>query len=150
MKEEDIKYKSIDGDSYDNEIMRESIDLLHDYLGEFISREALENDVGYCFREGKAIAAYHEEELIGVVVGVYTPFFDKFHIGHIAVKENFQGKGIGCELTDRVIPEDVGASVHLNMGNPGVEEFYEKMGFQQTHKRFKKPSKKDNDLKPSD
>ncbi|MFW5945478.1 MAG: GNAT family N-acetyltransferase [Candidatus Natronoplasma sp.] len=150
MKEENIEYKSIDGEPIDNEMMKESIDLLHDYLNEFISREALEKDVEHCLRKGKAMAAYNEEELIGVVVGVYTPFFDKFHIGHIAVEENFQGKGIGSELTERVIPEDVGASVHLNMNNPEVEEFYEKMGFQQTHKRFKKPLEEDIDLKPSD
>jgi len=150
MKKKDIEYKSIDGGPIDKEMMKESIELLHHYLNEFISREALEKDVEYCLKKGKAIAAYHEEELIGIVVGVYTPFFDKFHIGHIAVEDDFQGRGIGSELTERVIPEDIGASVHLNMGNPEVEEFYGKMGFQQTHKRFKRPSEKDIDLKPSD
>ncbi len=148
--EENIKFKCIEGEPIDKEEMNSSIDLLHEYLHEFISREALEKDVKYCFKKGRVTAAYHQDELVGVVVGVHTPFFDKFHIGHIAVKEKFQGEGIGRELTEEVIPKDSGASVHLNIGNPGVEEFYKKMGFQQTHKRFKKPSKRDVEVKPSD
>ncbi len=144
-----IEYRRIDGKPTEKKI-KKSVDLLHQYLNEFISRDALEKDVEYCFDKGRVVAAYHEGELVGVVVGVQTPFFDKFHIGHIAVKERFQGKGVGTKLTEKVIPEDVGASVHLNMDNPEVEKFYEKMGFEQTHKRFKKPSKKTSDFKPSD
>ncbi len=147
---EDIRFKRLDCEPIDKEEMKASIDLLHEYLQEFISIEALEKDVKHCFKKGRVTAAYHKDELIGVVVGVNTPFFDKFHIGHIAVKEKFQGKGIGSELTEKVIPEDSGASVHLNIGNPGVEKFYKKMGFQQTHKRFKKSSKRDAEVKPSD
>jgi len=150
MKEEKIEYHSIEGEPIDKEKMEESIDLLYDYLHQFISREVLEKDVEHCFKEGRVAAAYHEDELIGVVVGVHTTFFDKFHIGHIAVQERFQGKGIGSKLTEKVIPEDVGASVHLNLGNPEVENFYKKMGFEQTHKRFKRPSKKGDEIKPSD
>jgi len=150
MKEKKIEYRSIEGEPIDKKKMEDSIDLLHEYLNQFISRKALEKDVEHCFKEGRVTAAYHEDELIGVVVGIHTPFFDKFHIGHIAVKEKFQGEGIGSKLTEKVIPKDVGASVHLNLGNPGVENFYKKMGFQQTHKRFKRPSKKDGEIKPSD
>jgi len=150
MNEKNIEYRRIDGEPIDKDEMESSIDLLYEHLHKFISREALEKDVKYCFRKGRVITAYHEKELIGAVVGVQTPFFDKFHIGHIAVKDEFQGKGIGSELTERIIPEDVGASVHLNMGNPEVEEFYKKLGFQQTHKRFKRSSKRDEDIKPSD
>ncbi len=145
-----IEYKRIDGKPTEKQKIKKSVDLLHEYLHEFISREALEKDVRYCFEDGRVIAAYHESELIGVVVGVYTPFFEKFHIGHIAVEERFQGEGVGTKLTEKVIPEEVGASVHLNMVNPEVEKFYEKMDFEQTHKRFKKSSKEDSDLKPSD
>ncbi len=150
MSGKNIEYRKIDGEPIDEKEMQKSIDLLHEYLDEFISKDALTEDVKYCFSKGRVVGAYHEKELIGVVVGVYTSFFDKFHIGHIAVKEKFQGKGIGSELTEKVIQEDVGASVHLNIGNPEVEKFYKKIGFQQTHKRFKRTSKKSDNLKPSD
>ncbi|MFP3872530.1 MAG: GNAT family N-acetyltransferase [Candidatus Natronoplasma sp.] len=126
------------------------LDLLYQYLSQFISRETLKEDIEYCFKKGRVVAAYHKEKLIGAVVGIHTPFFDKFHIAHIAVKEGHQGKGIGKRLTEEIIPEGTGASVHLNIGNPGVERFYEKMGFSPTHKRFKKPAEEDSDVKPSD
>ncbi len=145
-----IEYRRIDGKPIKKEDIDGSVALLHQYLHEFISKEALEKDVKYCFEKGRVVAAYDKDELVGVVVGVHTPFFEKFHIGHIAVKERFQGKGVGTELTEKVMPEDVGASVHLNLDNPEVEKFYHKMGFEQTHKRFKKTSKKDSDVKPSD
>ncbi|MEF8874257.1 MAG: GNAT family N-acetyltransferase [Candidatus Thermoplasmatota archaeon] len=147
---ENIEYRRLDNEDIEKREIEDSIDLLHEYLKEFISREALGRDVKHCFKKGRVVAAYHGDELVGVIVGVYTPFFEKFHIGHIAVEESFQGKGMGTKLTKKIIPEDTGASVHLNMGNPEVERFYEKMGFEQTHKRFKKPSKEDSDVKPSD
>lgn len=145
-----VEYRRIEGQPIKRQKIEDSVDILHEYLQEFISRNALEEDVKHCFKKGRAVAAYHEGELIGVVVGRYIPFFDKFHIAHIAVKERYQGKGVGTELTEQVIPEDVGASVHLNMGNLEAKRFYEKMGFEQTHKRFKRPSKRDSDVKPSD
>ncbi len=150
MNRKNIRYKRIDGEPIDDQEVEMSTELLHGYLKEFISKDALKKDVEYCFKQGRVCAAYHGEELIGVVVGVKTPFFDKFHIGHIAVKKEFQGKGIGSELTEMVIPDQTGASVHLNMGNPETENFYKKLGFKQTHKRFKRASKKENDVKPSD
>ncbi len=150
MDQKNIEYKRIDGEPIDEEEIEDSLDLLHEYLSQFISKEALEEDLEYCFKKGRVIGAYHDQKLIGAVAGVHTPFFDKFHIAHIAVEESFQGQGIGRELTDKVIPEETGASVHLNTDNPEIERFYKSMGFQVTHKRFKKPAKEDSDLKPSD
>lgn len=133
-----------------NEHLDEVSQLLHKYLHRYISEEALKEDIEYCFEKGHVLGAYHEDRLIGAVVGTNTPFFDKFHIGHIAVKEKFQGIGIGRKLTDMIIPEGKGATVHLNIGNPGVEKFYEKMGFEHTHRRYKKPAEDASDVKPSD
>ncbi len=130
--------------------IHEVLQLLYDHLQTFISEDALKDDIIYCFEKGRVIGAYHEDELIGAVVGTYTPFFDKFHIGHIAVEEKFRGLGIGKKLTEKIIPDKSGVSVHLNIDNPGIEKFYKKMGFRQTHKRFKKPAKENSDAKPSD
>ncbi len=150
MNERKIEYDRIDGGPIEGQQVEGCTDLLHKYLHEFISKDALKKDVEYCFRKGRVVAAYNDDELVGVVVGVHTPFFEKFHIGHIAVEKEFQGMGIGRELTEKVIPEDEDSSVHLNMDNPGVEKFYEKLGFKQTHKRFKRTSKKGTEVKPSD
>ncbi len=145
--EPEINYKRIDGEK---EKIEEALELLHTYLNEFISRGSLKKDIEYCFKNGRVFAAFHENKIIGVVVGVSTPFFDKFHIGHIAVEKEYQGKDIGTTLTEKVIPKDSGASVHLNIDNPDIEKFYKKMGFMETHKRFKRPSKNKEDFKPSD
>ncbi|MEF8832083.1 MAG: GNAT family N-acetyltransferase [Candidatus Thermoplasmatota archaeon] len=150
MGEKDIEYKRMDQEPIDDEALEDSLELLHEYLSQFISKEALEEDLRYCFDGGRVIGAYHDQELIGAVAGVQTSFFDKFHIAHIAVEERFQGKGIGRKLTEKVIPPETGASVHLNTDNPEIEKFYQNLGFQVTHKRFKKPAKEGSDFKPSD
>ncbi|MFP4000959.1 MAG: hypothetical protein ACLFU5_03560, partial [Thermoplasmata archaeon] len=91
MNSEKIEYRRLDGGPVDQKEIDASVNLLHEYLNEFISRDILDRDVEYCFKKGRVLGAYHEGKLVGVVVGVYTPFFDKFHIGHIAVEEGFQG-----------------------------------------------------------
>lgn len=142
-----IEFKRIDDKE---ERIEETLDLLHNYLREYISRGTLKSDIEYCFKKGRAFAALDEDKIIGAVVGVDTPFFDKFHIGHIAVKEKYQGRGIGSTLIEKIIPEDSGASVHLNVDNPKIERFYKRLDFVETHKRFKRPSKKEENVKPSD
>ncbi len=124
------------------------LDLLHRYLNKFISEQALKEDLSYCTDKGRTMVAYHEDQLIGAVTGVYTPFFDKFHIAHLAVEKKYQGRGIGSELVEKIIPEDMSPSVHLNTDNPGIEEFYKKLGFQATHIRYKRI--RSEDQKPSD
>lgn len=150
MKEEKIEYRIFEEEGAAPEFLESYVDLLHNYLNRFISREALKEDVEYSFEKGRVIGAYHDEELIGAVAGVYTPFFDKFHIAHIAVEEDYQGMNIGTELTEKIVPEEHGATVHLNKGNPEIERFYEKIGFQPTHTRFKRPKKGSENKKPSD
>ena len=139
-----ILYEDIESDEKFNDIAY----LLHRYLHKFISEDALREDLSYCIKKGRTMVAFYEEELIGAVTGVYTPFFDKFHIAHLAVEEKFQGQGIGSELVERVIPEDMSPSVHLNTDNPGIEDFYKKLGFQATHIRYKRIRSKEQ--KPSD
>lgn len=143
-----IEYKLIKKNQIDSEEKRKYFDLLYEYLKQFISRETLEEDVEYCFENGRVIGAYLNDNLIGAVSGVYTPFFDKFHIAHLAVEEEYQGKGIGSDLVNKIIPEDKGASVHLNLENLDLEKFYENLNFEPTHTRFKKTTGKNK--KPSD
>lgn len=143
-----IEYRLIDENKINLNEKRVYFDLLYKYLKQFISRETLEEDVNYCFENGRVIGAYLDKSLIGAVSGVFTPFFDKFHIAHLAVEEEYQGKGIGSELVKKIIPEDKGASVHLNLDNPGLEKFYENLDFKPTHTRFKKTTSKNK--KPSD
>ncbi len=113
-------------------------ELLHRYLGTYISKEELSADIRFCFHNGKAMGAYLEGELIGAVVGVYTPFFQKFHVAHLAVEQKYRRDGIGRELMERVVPEGMDVSVHLNRENPETLRFYEKIGFSKTHLRFQK------------
>ncbi|MFP4050345.1 MAG: GNAT family N-acetyltransferase [Thermoplasmata archaeon] len=143
-----IEYRLIDENQINTNEKRVYFDLLYEYLKQFISRKTLEEDVNYCFENGRVIGAYLDESLIGAVSGVFTPFFDKFHIAHLAVEEEYQGKGIGSELVNKIIPEDKGASVHLNLDNSGLEKFYKKLDFEATHTRFKKTFGKNK--KPSD
>ncbi|MBS3781433.1 MAG: GNAT family N-acetyltransferase [Candidatus Thermoplasmatota archaeon] len=150
MCEKNIEYKRMDEEPINEDTFEDILELLYEYLSQFISKEALEEDLRYCFNKGRVIGAYQGRELIGAIAGVQIPFFDKFHIAHIAVEKKFQGKGIGKKLTKKVIPPETGASVHLNTDNPEIEKFYQTLGFQATHKRFKKPAKEDSDFKPSD
>ncbi|MFO7791786.1 MAG: GNAT family N-acetyltransferase [Candidatus Saliniplasma sp.] len=143
-----INYILYEDENPDEKTFDDLANLLHSYLYKFISEEALREDIRYCIKKGRTMAAYHEGELIGAVTGVYTPFFDKFHIAHLAVEEKFQGRGIGSELVERVVPEDTSPSVHLNTDNPGIGEFYKKLGFQATHIRYKRIRSKEQ--KPSD
>ncbi len=144
----DIKYILYEDEGIDEKMFDYIANLLHRYLHDFISEEALRQDLEYCIKKGRTLTAFYEEELIGAVTGVYTPFFDKFHIAHLAVEEKFQGRGIGRELVERVIPDDISPSVHLNTENPGIEEFYKKLGFQATHLRYKRI--RSGEQKPSD
>ena len=144
----EIVYSLIEDNEIDLEEKRKYFDLLYEYLKQFISRETLEDDVEYCFEDGRVLGAYLDDTLIGAVSGVHTPFFDKFHIAHLAVEEEYQGKGIGSELVNRIIPDDKDASVHLNLDNPGLEKFYEKLDFEPTHTRFKRTT--GDSKKPSD
>lgn len=113
-------------------------ELLHRHLGTYISKEELSADIMFCFHNGKAMGAYLDGELIGAVVGVYTPFFQKFHVAHLAVEQKYRRDGIGRELMERVVPEGMDVSVHLNRENPETLRFYEKIGFSKTHLRFQK------------
>ncbi|MFW6040528.1 MAG: GNAT family N-acetyltransferase [Thermoplasmatota archaeon] len=144
----DIDYVFVEQDKIEDTDFEQIVNLLFKYLQRFISKDALERDVKYCLNNGRVLTAYYDGILIGAIVGVHTPFFDKFHIAHIAVKEGYQGKGIGTTLTKKIIPENKDASVHINLGNKGVEEFYKKIGFDSTHTRLKRM--KDKESKPSD
>lgn len=146
--EYEIDYIQIKSDKLTQEKFKRYVDLFYKYLNQFISKEALEEDVRYCFENGRVMGAYLDDNLIGAVAGTHTPFFDKFHIAHLAVEEEHQSQGIGSKLVKKVIPKDTGASVHLNIDNPKIERFYNKLGFKKTHNRFKKTLKKDT--KPSD
>lgn len=118
--------------------IEEYIGLLYDNLQRYISRDELAHDLYFCLEKGRIIGAYQEEELIGAAAGTYTPFFDKFHVAHLAVDLKHRRKGIGADLMDRLVPKDMDASVHLNIENPIIESFYKSIGYELTHKRFKK------------
>ncbi|MFO7991157.1 MAG: GNAT family N-acetyltransferase [Thermoplasmata archaeon] len=117
------------------------IDFLYDNLQRYITREEMAKDVYFCLENGRIIGAYDEDEMIGAAVGVYTPFFDKFHIAHLAVDIKHRRKGIGEDLMERIVPKDMDASVHLNIENPITESFYKSIGYELTHKRLKKEKK---------
>lgn len=133
---EELKYiKAHEDEPHKSE---DYVNLLHTYLHHYISREELRYDVEYCFEKGQVIGVYLGEDLIGAAAGVYTPFFKDFHITHLAVDENHRKKGVGQELVERVVPEGVSSSVHLNVENPESRRFYEHIGYRFTHIRFRK------------
>ncbi len=122
----------------EREKVEDYIDLLHRHLRKYISKEELREDVIYCFDNGRAIGAYEDNKMIGAVVGVYTPFFKKFHVAHLVVEPDRRRQGLGHELMERIVPPDMEPSVHLNMENPDTRRFYEKIGYVKTHVRFQK------------
>ncbi len=131
-----IRY--VDAHKDERDKIEDYIDLLHRHLCHYISKEELREDVIFCFDNGRALGAYKDDEIIGAVVGVYTPFFKKFHVAHLAVEPTFRRKDLGNELMERVVPEDMSPSVHLNMENPDTRRFYENIGYVKTHVRFQK------------
>jgi len=150
MTDDDIYYVTREDEKVDEETIHSFVELLHKYLNDFISKDPLRRDVIYCFEQGRTVAAYHEDRLVGAVVGVHTPFFEKFHIAHIAVEEDYRNRGIGKGLTERVIPEGANASVHLNVDNPEIILFYKELGFKLTHERLISGLTDDGSKKPSD
>ncbi len=122
----------------DTENIDAHTDLLYRHLKVYISKEELTRDILFCFENGRAVGAYVDDVLIGSVVGVYTPFFEKFHVAHLAVEPEYRREGIGRELMERIVPEGADISVHLNQENPKTLRFYEKLGFTKTHLRFQK------------
>ncbi len=114
------------------------VELLHSYLHHYISEEELRSDVEFCLQEGRVMGAYDGDHMIGAVAGVYTPFFEDFHVAHLAVEKRYRKQGIGLELMERVVPEGYSSSVHLNVENPEIQQFYEHIGYRATHIRFRK------------
>lgn len=122
----------------DQENIDAHIGLLYRHLKIYISKEELTRDILFCFENGRVVGAYIDDVLVGSVVGVYTPFFEKFHVAHLAVEPEHRREGIGRELMERIVPEEMDVSVHLNMENPKTLKFYEKLGFTRTHLRFQR------------
>ncbi len=128
----------VDAHETEPEKMDEYVKLLYSYLHHYISEEELRGDVKYCFEKGRVVGAYEGKRLVGAVAGAYTPFFEDFHIAHLAVETSHRKMGIGLELMERVVPEGKSASVHLNVENPSIQRFYEHIGYRPTHIRFRK------------
>ena len=98
-REKDIDYIQIKSDEIAQEKFQRYVDLFYKYLNQFISKEALEEDVRYCFENGRVIGAYLDDNLIGAVAGTHTTFFDKFHITTCAAAILATGTLYGEQLT---------------------------------------------------
>ena len=82
---------------------------------------------GYCF------LAYMNEELVGDFVLIQTDP-EIYEIVNIAVKEEYQGRGIGKQLIQKAIEEakKLGArSLEIGTGNSSIQQLrlYQKSGF---------------------
>ncbi len=133
---EDIEY--VEAHIHEQDKKKEYFELFYSHLHHYISKKELKEDVLYCFEKGRVLAAYNKDRMVGAVCGVRTPFFDSFHVAHLAVEEDFRGKGIGGELMDRIVPTGSNASVHLNVENEETQRFYKHIGYVSTHIRFLK------------
>jgi ribosomal protein S18 acetylase RimI-like enzyme len=82
---------------------------------------------------GQLYIAYHEAEVIGVVVLIST-HPQTIEIVNIAVRESFQGKGVGRRLINRAIEEAKLMQAHaieIGTGNSSFKQLliYQKCGF---------------------
>ncbi|UQZ94317.1 GNAT family N-acetyltransferase [Bacillus safensis] len=85
---------------------------------------------GFCY------AAYHEQDVIGVYV-LLSLSQQTVEIINVAVKESWQGKGIGKQLIRHAIAEAKVAGFHtveIGTGNSSIQQLalYQKCGFRMT------------------
>lgn len=84
-------------------------------------------------QSGSCYAAFHEEDVIGVYV--LTPLSQHtVEIMNVAVKESWQGRGIGKQLIHHAIAEAKVAgfqSIEIGTGNSSIQQLalYQKCGF---------------------
>ncbi|MEC0983229.1 GNAT family N-acetyltransferase [Bacillus safensis] len=87
-------------------------------------------------QSGSCYAAYHEQDVIGVYV-LLSLSQQTVEIINVAVKESWQGKGIGKQLIRHAIAEakaDGFHTVEIGTGNSSIQQLalYQKCGFRMT------------------
>ncbi|PRS81019.1 MULTISPECIES: GNAT family N-acetyltransferase [unclassified Bacillus (in: firmicutes)] len=87
-------------------------------------------------QSGSCYAAFHEEDVIGVYV-LSSLSQHTVEIMNVAVKESWQGKGIGKQLIRHAIAEAKAAGFHrieIGTGNSSIQQLalYQKCGFRLT------------------
>ncbi|OMP28279.1 GNAT family N-acetyltransferase [Bacillus sp. I-2] len=87
-------------------------------------------------QSGSCYAAYHEQDVIGVYV-LLSLAQHTVEIINVAVKESWQGKGIGKQLIRHAIAEAKAAGFHtveIGTGNSSIQQLalYQKCGFRMT------------------
>ncbi|MCU0156035.1 GNAT family N-acetyltransferase [Bacillus safensis] len=87
-------------------------------------------------QSGSCYAAYHEQDVIGVYV-LLSLSQHTVEIINVAVKESWQGKGIGKQLIRHAIAEAKAAgfqTVEIGTGNSSIQQLalYQKCGFRMT------------------
>ena len=84
-------------------------------------------------QSGSCYAAFHEQEVIGVYV-LTSLSQHTVEIMNVAVKESWQGKGMGKQLVRHAITEAKAAGFHtveIGTGNSSIQQLalYQKCGF---------------------
>ncbi|AYJ88728.1 GNAT family N-acetyltransferase [Bacillus safensis] len=84
-------------------------------------------------QSGSCYVAYHEQDVIGVYV-LLSLSQQTVEIINVAVKESWQGKGIGKQLIRHAIAEAKSAGFHtveIGTGNSSIQQLalYQKCGF---------------------
>ncbi|WP_366596394.1 GNAT family N-acetyltransferase [Bacillus pumilus] len=87
-------------------------------------------------QSGSCYAAFHEQEVIGVYV-LSSLSQHSVEIMNVAVKESWQGRGIGKQLIRHAIAEAKAAGFHtieIGTGNSSIQQLalYQKCGFRLT------------------
>lgn len=87
-------------------------------------------------QSGSCYTAYHEQDVIGVYV-LLSLSQQTVEIMNVAVKESWQGKGIGKQLIRHAIAEAKAAGFHtieIGTGNSSIQQLalYQKCGFRLT------------------
>ncbi len=102
--------------------------------------EEMKEAVEDAFENGHVICAYHEDDLVGILIlstSKYRTFFPKYHLSYIATKEGSKGKGIATQLIQKAVELTEGRfSLHVETDNKRAIRFYEKMGLRKKYYRM--------------
>jgi len=77
--------------------------------------------------------------LIGFVITSYhVQNKSNLYLNYIAFEESYRGKGIGTAVLMDMLKsfKELGRSVHLYPEHPGLNAWYERLGFKKTHRGF--------------